>query len=345
MFNFTWYYSYFKYFVTYPISNEVPFQVKRDYRLLNKENKGLVEYIKKLDQKWNTNIIVTDACKWVTKWLDSCKAKLNNKKTKEIIWKLVQNNDLILNLYRTSIIWDKNDLTFDKLILVDNNFILDIQKYYWKQAVAACNEEKEWFFKQISDAISDIKLINTKSNDWIKKWKDAYALLLWNKPDESNAIEQKKLKEYLDNKWIPWDKQAIINSNLEKYWSQWFSLNNNFLENTYSSTMKKFEKDIALWKKENIWQTIPPDQKNINIKYLKKTKSNSQLTRDIQTKMTDLYSKEIPFAALWDINTEKLRSTIINSHLNIQDSINTLEKTIKVSEKVCKAQWWGWKCN
>jgi hypothetical protein len=31
-----------------------------------------------------------------------------------------------------------------------------------------------------------------------------------------------------------------------------FSLNNNFIENTFSSTMKKVKKDLALWKKQNL---------------------------------------------------------------------------------------------
>jgi len=345
IFNFTWYFSYFKYYVNHPLFNEVPFQVKRDYSQIDKENKGLVEFIKKLDQKWNTKIVVDDACKWVIKWLETCKIKLNWKKTKEIVWKLLKNNDLILDLYRVNIIWEQSDIQFSDLILVDNNFMLELKKYYWKKAVSACNNEEEWFFKQISDAIWDINLLNKQSEDWIQKWRDAYALLLWNKPDESNKIEQKKLKEYLDNKWVPSDKQAIIKKNLAEYNSEWFSMNNNFIENSYKSTLEKTKKDWELWKKENIWEAFPENTKQININLLKKVKSTSETTRDIQSKITELFNSEIPFAAVWDINTEKLRSTIINSHLNIQDSINTLEKTIKVSQKVCNAQWWGWNCN
>ena len=345
IFNFTWYYSYFKYYVNYPLFNEVPFQVKRDYSQLDKENKWLVEFIKKLDQKWNTEIVVEDACKWITKWKEKCKNELNWKKTKEIIWKLVKNNDLILDLYRTNVIWEISEIKFDDLLLVDNNFILDIEKYYSKKAISPCNEEKEWFFKQISDAIKNIKLINKKSEDWIQKWKDAYALLIWNKPDEENKIWQKKLKEYLNNNWIRSDKQWIINSNIEKYNSEWFSQNNNFISNSYNSTIKKAKKDFELWKKENIWDTIPKDTKKINIDLLKKVKWNSEITREIQAKISELYQSEIPFAWVWDITAEKLRTNIINSHLNIQDSINTLEKTIKVSQKVCKAQWGWWKCN
>ncbi len=345
IFNFTGYHSYFKYYVNFPLFNEVPFQVKRDYAKLDKENKWLVEYIKKINQKWETNIIIENPCKGISKGMDACKEKLKWKKTGDIIWKLIKNNDLILDLYRLTIIWETSDTTISDLLLVDNNFILDLNKYYGKKSVSACNEEKEWFFKQITDAIKDIKLLNKQSEDWIKKWKDAYALLIWNKPDEAKKIEQSKLRKYLNDKWIPSDKQAILNKNLEAYNSEWFSLNNNFIENSYNSTLKKTKKDWELWKKQNIWDTIPKWTKQINTALIKNVTSNAKITQNIQSQITTLYVNEIPFAAAWDIHTESLRSKIINSHLNLQDSINVLEKTIEVSQKVCRSQWWWWKCN
>jgi hypothetical protein len=345
IFNFTGYHSYFKYFINYPLFNEVPFQVKRDYAILDNENKGLIEYIKKLDQNWTNKIIIKNACKWIIKWLEWCKILLNWKNTKEIIWKLIKNNSLILDLYRTTVMWEQNNITNDQLILVDNNFILNLNKYYWTKSVSACNSEEKWFFKQISEAISNINLMNKQAKDWIQKWKDSYALLIWNKPDEENKIEQKKFKEYLDNKWIPSDKQAILNKNLKEYNSKGFSLNNNFIENSYNYTIWKFKKDLNLWKKENIWESVKKWTKQINLNQLKKIENNSIITRKIQYRITELYQNEIPFTAASDIHTENLRAKIINSHLNLQDSINLLEKTIKISQKVCNSQWWWWNCN
>ena len=80
--------------------------------------------------------------------------------------------------------------------------------------------------------------------------------------------------------------------------------------------------------------------------FIKLTSDNSEVSKKIKERITTLYESEIPFAAVWDINTENLRAKIINSHINLEKSINTLEKTIEVSRKVCKSQDGSkWDCN
>ncbi len=347
IFNFTWYYSYFKYYVTYPISNEVPSQVKRDYKLIDNENKWLTQYLKQINQNWDSDIIIENACKWVTRWLEKCKVELNNKKSIKIIWKLIKNNDLILDLYRNSIIWSDDDYSIEDFIIVDENFIEQIQfEYYSQIAVSECNQEKWWFFEQITSAIGDIKLINKAWEDWIKKWQDAFALLLWSWPDwEEAKVEQKQLKKYLSDSWIPGEKQDIIMKNLAETNSKWFSFNNSFIENTFDSTKKKLKKDLAIWKKQYIWDALPKNTQTTSINLIKKITNNSEVTRNIEKNIDELYESELPYIWVGNITTETLRSKIINSHFNIQDSIWVLENTIKISSKVCKSQWGWWKCD
>ena len=345
MFNFTWYYSYFKYFVTYPISNEVAFQVKRDYTLIVNENKWLLEFIKKMDQNWEWNIKVDEPCKWVVNWLNKCNLELKWKTTKKIIWKLAQNNDIILDFYRSSVIWADLDFSYDDFILVPEDFLTKMKNNYWELSVLKCNEEKDWFFTTIKKAIDDITLINKTSEKWIQKWKDAYALLLWASPGEETKIEKKKLKEYLSNNWIPTDKQDIMLSNLDKYnENKSFSLNNNFVTNTFKSIQNKIQKSLKKWKDENIWNNIPKETKKVSIDKIQTINNILNKNKELQNNITNLYQSEIPFATAWDITTETLRGKIINTHISIQKSIDTLEKTCILSVKVCKEQWWWWNC-
>jgi len=347
IFNFTWYYSYFKYYVTYPISNEIPAEVKRDYALINNENKWLLSYIKKIDKEGNAKVVILEPCKSVIKWVEKCKELFNWKESKYIIWKLIKNNYLILDLYRNSVMWEDVEYDEEKFVLIDENFLNDISSiYYSKESVNKCNKDKWWFFKQITTAIDNIKLINKQWEDWIKKWQEAYNLLIWKEATwEEDKIAARKLKEYLSESWYPTDKQEIIMQNLANSKSDTFSLNNNFLENTFSSTLKKLKKDLVLWKKQNIWDSIPKDSKTISTQQIKKSTTNAEVSQDLQKTIRELYESEVPFIWVWNITTESLRSKIINSHISLQNWIKTLDHTIKISQKVCKSQWWWWICD
>jgi phosphoribosyl-dephospho-CoA transferase len=134
--------------------------------------------------------------------------------------------------------------------------------------------------------------------------------------------------------------------NLARYNSKWISMNNNFLSNTFNSTLKNIKKDIKKWKKKHLWDTIPVEE--TSIKNFSKKTSDESISLKIKTDITKMYENEIPFAIIWDIGTEKLRAKIITSHLNIQDSIKILNDTCSTSVKVCKSQggwWYCWNCN
>jgi hypothetical protein len=109
--------------------------------------------------------------------------------------------------------------------------------------------------------------------------------------------------------------------------------------------MKKVKKDLALWKKQNLWDAIPKETKTVSNDKIKNITNNSDITRNIEKTIDEMYESEIPFIWVSNITTETLRAKIINSHVNLQNSIETLEKTIGESQKVCRAQWWGWKCD
>jgi hypothetical protein len=294
-----------------------------------------------LDSQLYTQIVVSEACKWVTS-----KCNLNNKTAKEIVSSLIYNNDQILNLFRLSILWYPDEFDWVDLILVNNSFELEIKKAYSTESIKACSKEKWWFFEQISTAIKDIELLNKQWRDWIDMWKDSWELLIWNDPNNDEAkIEKRELSEELSRKWISTENKEILKSNLEKYNTEWINLNSNFVSNTIISTYWKIEEQLKFWNEEVVWDFFDEKVEKININDLNRVTDNSELSKEIQEKITTLYEKEVPFAAIWDVVTEWLRSKIIKTHFSLDDSINTLEKTIKVSQKVCNSQsTWDWLC-
>lgn len=341
MFNFNWYYSYFNYYVTFPISNEVPYQVKRDYKILKDEIDWLYSYLETIDKQWYTNVVVENACKW----MENC--ELNWQTTKEVMKVLLQNMDKILDFYRLTVTWEDNDYSLSDFELVDNNFIINMKKYYWLNSVNLCNQDEWWFFEQISKKISEITILTKEWKDWIQKWKDAIALIRWENKEKELEIERKKLKEYLSSQWVSAEKQEVMLQKLDEYNKNWFSTNNNFIANTISSTMTDLNKKLKKWHEEVIWDFFDkqPEKTKLEIGEVMVVKENSTISKNIKDRIAELYETEIPFAAIWDTATEKLRARIIDTHLYLDSSIKTLENTIKISQKVCKDQdKWSWKC-
>lgn len=340
-FNFPSYYSYSKYFATFPIFNEIPYSAKRDYKLLNNEGNWLMSYWKTINNKWVGNIIVQNPCAWVTWFCDYEEWTVN-----DILWNLIINNELILDLYRSTIMWEENDIKFENIQLVNNNFILEIKKHYSKEAISECNSEKWWFFEQITTSIEQIWELNQEWEDWIQRWKDAWQLLVWNNPGNETEIEKEVLKDYLNEEWIFMNNQEVLLNNLEKYNLEWLSLNNNFITNTFSLIKSNINKELKRFKEEIIDDSVKiQDRDNISIEEIKKLENNSFITRQIQEEITILYENELPFTAIWDINTENLRAKIIEAHASLERSIRTLDKTIPRSQNVCNSQGWWWNCN
>ena len=153
------------------------------------KNKRLIWFLDKITARWNNSSVIDNICNNL-----SVRCDIKNIKVIEIIWELIQNNEKILNLYRKTIIWEDINYNISDFILVDNNFLLEIEKNYWKDSIGNCNNNKEWFFKTIEKAITNIKLINKQGEKWIQKRKDARNLLVWNNINEEKILEKKIIK-------------------------------------------------------------------------------------------------------------------------------------------------------
>jgi len=343
MFSFSWYYSYFNYFAVFPISNDIPFQVKRDYRLLDKETKDLIKYLKKIDKKDLLDIIVKDPCDWVRAY--TCEFDDNSVKT--IILNLIKNNERILDMYRLIIMWEYWKIELEKEFnLTDDTFYDEMKENYNTETMSLCNSEKWWFMEQVTDAIDNIKSLNEQAEGWIDKWKEARELLVWNRPDLETKLEKELLLKYLKESWVSPDNQKIMLNNLEKYNAWWITEENNFLANTFKSIWDKIEDSLKKWQKELFWDNYMKDKWSTTINEIQVVTDNSKKSKEIKERIAELYEKEIPFASIEDSTTQNLRTKIIKTHISLDSSIKTLEKTIDISRKVCNNQAsWKWDCN
>lgn len=347
IFHFDSYYSYFKYFASFPISNEIPYEVKRDYRLLENEWKGIKSYLNNIVYNWQTDLIIKNVCNWV-KWNCDFAQEI---KAWELIWKLTANNEAIMDLFRNAVTWEiyKNPT---QITLVNNNFKLDIQTYYSIEYYSKCSEEKWWFFDTIMTSIKQIWTLNKQAKDWIQKWKDAVDLMLWNDTNNESYAEAEKrlLKNELSKQWISWDNQSNMMDSLDKYNSEWLSKNNNFIKNTFNNTRLKLENKLKEFKDEVIWDFFKDKQDEIiNINSVIKAQNNSTNTNEIKENIDKIYLELMNFSAVSENNTINLRAKLIEMHTDLSNSINILEISCPKAVKICNEQDYGrwncWKCN
>lgn len=352
-FTFNSYYSYFTFYAIFPITNEVPYQVMRDYKILENEYNWLTLYTKKINKKWYENIIIEKPCEWVNNIKELCESKLNNKTSWEILLELIKNNDQILDLYRNTVTsWDKI-FENNKFILVWPNFVQEISTNYSTESINNCNSDEWWFFEQISNSIWKITTLNKQGKDWIKKWQETWQLLIWNKPEQYSVIEKDLLLSYLSEQWVSHQNKEIMLNNLEKYNLEWLNINNNFILNTYNSTKKKITEELVILKEDIFWDFINKNNENdtentnrdTSINDIQNISDTSIITKNIKVRITKLYENELPFAAIWDNSVENLRSKIIKTHFELEESNKLLEKTIIKSKKICNSvDRWNWNC-
>jgi len=347
IFYFDSYYSYFKYFASFPISNEIPYEVKRDYRLLEAEWKWIKNYLDNIIKNWQNDTIIKNICNWI-KWNCDFSKEI---KAWELIGKLTANNEAIMDLFRNAVTWETyNNPT--KITLVNNNFQADIQTYYSIVYYSKCSEEKWWFFDTIMTSIKQIWNLNKQAKDWIQKWKDAVDLMLWNDTNNETYAETEKrlLKEELSKKWISWDNQSNMMDSLDKYNREWLSKDNNFIRNTFNSTRLKLENKLKEFKNEVIWDFFKNKQNEIvNINSVITAQENSTNTNEIKENIDKMFLELSAFSAVSENNISNLRSKLIEMHIDLSNSINILDISCEKAVTICNQQDYGrwncWKCN
>jgi len=332
------YFSFFNFFAVFPINNEVPHQIMRDHNLIETEQEWLNKYLATTLRLWYGEEELTNICSGVS----NCTLEW---KTKDIIGKLIQNTSKIANLYRETVIWD-NAINKDILILVPQNFRLELEKYYGGDTIKNCSNNKWWFFETIWKSIQEIEILNKEWEYWVKVWKDSWKLVNGTMSDADYQREEKRiLTEWLSWQWISADNRWLILDNLDKYnQSWWFSSNNNFLSNTFNSIRKSISSQFDSFK-ESI-KDVFKEKEVASISELTQTKKKEDISLQIEQSIEKLYQWQVQLISIQDVNTAKTRQSIIEMHVNLSSSIKILEETEPISQKVCNSQaQWVWKCN
>ena len=349
----SWYFSYFEFFVVYPISNEYVPEIWRDYQMLDIESKWIERYKKALVTRWLSSVEITK--EKLCKWVENKNCNLEWWNILEVLAEIEKNHEKVKDYFRLSILWKKWQFTWWDIMFVEKNFKEELSKHYNENTTKECSLCEWWFFDRIEKSIDKVMDLQNLWKEWIKQWQDAISMFndSWNwKLDERK--ERAILQEELWRQWLSsWQADAILN-NLDRYNSWWwFSLKNNFITNSfnylkdsvvsqsntfYESVLKNFNSDKIL---ETFWF-----RDRIPIKNITATDASLKTTQEIQQRIDLMYKKELPFAQMQDVSNEALQSKIIYMHYNLSQAIKVLDQTVETSEKVCNKQaTWRWNCS
>lgn len=344
IFNFNSYFS--KIYLEFKLQKhiEVPRQLKRDLKQLKQIWEKIWEdmaYFLKNEKDSN----IKDFCKDFS----DIKCNIsNNISKKELYYYLLQNYKKVETNVISTIIWHSSDIQDIELVWV--NFNSEIETYYSQKSYTLCNNEDWGFLDIIYEKTDGIWESNKQAKDWIKKWKEAWALLIWKDMEVSEAREKEKsiLKKWLSEEWVSGDSQNNMLETIDKYNSEWFSENNNFVSYSFNNISKKVNSRIKEFK-EKIWDFLGKKETiDISIKGVRIAKQNSIDSFKIKERIETIYNSQMIFAWVSEKEADNLRSKLINMHLEIAQSINILKKSCKKSVKICKQQdpsrWNCWKC-
>lgn len=337
-----WFETEFEFSLVKPITSEIPYPIKRDDFFLKREIDNLNNYLENIAKRWYYDVYIekSEVCYWIR----NCELEW---KAWDIIISLVDNTRKIRQLLQLSAVWHPWDFN-DELIIVDTGFINMIKTNYSEFQVKECSESSEdWFFKQIKDAIWEISLNNELAENGTKKWTDAWDLLIWNKIEESE--EKRILEEELSRQWVWWDQNDAIMQNLDDYNNAWwFSKENNFttnsfnkIQNSINTQWDQFSESVS----SIFWKEKDSNIQKTSISNFVRTSEEIDRANNIKIIIEELYKSQIPLAQMQDLDTTKITTQVIKMHNNLWISINVLEKTIPISQKVCRDQaFWKWQC-
>jgi hypothetical protein len=337
------YFSYFDYYIIFPLSNDVAYEVKRDHRMLEGEETWLNKYLKSITKNWYSDISITKD--QVCAWVNNC--KITTGSADDIMGKLIKNNSKVLDLYRKAVMSQNIDFNASSLILVEKNFKEEIEKYY-------SGNKCPTYLENIKKRISEIQYVTSGSEKAAKRWIDAWNLLTWVDSDQEIELERKLLAQELQRQWVSTSATESALKNLNKYNKWWgYSLENNFITNSFNHLKDSITRELERFNEDVLIDSDAKEQgqetEQNSINNLLQSDKKHNINLNIAKRISELYNSEIPFAAISETNTDKLKSRIINLHNNLNSSINTLSTICEYSVKVCtdqdKGSWTCGKCD
>jgi len=341
LFTWKWYETDIEYTVQWNI-NEIPKQLKRDVNILQREASNLklanVSWAK-IDIKWNE----------ICEWIDNCNFNQNTTFSAiDVILKLKQSTNQIKNIIKNQ----ANDYNFKdeiKIYFINPEQLL---QEYSKESIKICNLSEspsweKWFFASIIERIKKINFLNKNSRNAMTDWKESYELLL-GISTKQKEIERMVLARELQKQWIWWNNASTILSNLDAYnnskkwefpflkWKAWFF-------NSLQLQINEFEE--ALENKFPWYKNWNPTNKEISAVEIPKEIKKLKNIQKIEININSEYNKLKSLSLTEEINSDDLINKLIHIHISVSSMVNILNKTYRISQKVCNSQkQWQWNC-
>lgn len=353
-----WYFSYFDFYITEPLVDDIPYEVMRDYDMIKNESKYIERHLRKIANQWYYDSEIKDLCKWI-EWI----CNFSSNKASDIISELYTNNEKILEYYRLSILDNKARFS-GELNLVPNNFKSEFNKYYnWSTWVSCSGNDGDggfiWFFKKAWDQIKNIMNWQEMTKEWINEWQEWWNMLLWlDTQDQSyRELEEELLWQELRRQWLSIDSSEKVLGNLRKYNTCIDSDGATFAKciwENISNRLNPFnESDIkdfndALWAIEDwfdesmsffTWENNTST--SLTIKWVSDTIWKNKTTDEIASYLRSTYESQESYIADPELNTQQLIWRLIKMHIDLVKTIEILDGTIEVSEEVCDRQGTG----
>ncbi len=371
---FQWYFLSFDYYLAYPITNDIPYQIQRDHKLLLTQNKRLLDKIKRIIRSGGWEVKIDKACDWVS----ASNCDFDWQTAEDILSTLLQNHKRIIYAYQGAVLGRKN-IERNNFTLVDTGFVNALQENYGPDNAQNCSLCEDAFGYRINESIDNIGKLNEDSDAAINKWKYAWAVLTgneesaevfltrtgtWTRKDfytESRSLwEENVLSRYLWETWAGARTSEIVLDNLRRYndtnsWSlinKWNLNSSNPLENTLRNTFSDTENPWSIAYQvdsfeESVLQSYDTERKtSLPIAKLRSIQTNVEVSKNISEKIWTLHELQASMNITQDTSATQIQSKIIKMHLSITSAISKLHETARKSEKVCNSQWkWLWKCS
>lgn len=346
-----WYFTDFSYYLTFPMLNNIPWPIKRDLQLLENETSGLNKYLRSIVKRGYSDISL---------WRDRVCAGVENCTLEwsalDILWAIIQNHMKIVTLYK-QIVTNPNSKQYDlDLILTipdSSSFVNDLISRYGWTSIETCGNKDGEFWERIKKSIDNIKLNFDDWNDGIKKWKDAWALLVWaTKGQTDEDLEIKLLEKELSRQWVPSNMSDVLVKNLKDFnTDNSYSLDNNFILHSFKQIYNAWIKVKDSYNeatKDLFWKNDTAEQNKKTVVWLETFVSQTEkiaITQNIIERLDILYNTQNNFAAIDSSASSKVILNLIKMHQNIQKGSELLKEAARFSSKVCNSQWnWKWNC-
>ena len=335
--NFWEYYCSFDFFVSLNMTNEIPSQVTRDSRRLEQTRDRINQILENTERRWAGWIIWEDVCNWV----QNCPFSWNES-LRDILTRLSQNNSLILQHFRASILEQPCAPSMDP-ILVPGNFLNELQLYYNKDTLTACSLCEDEFWWRTLERIQNISLINSDFRAGMQAWREAWAMLRWWFTPSWHPEDRERARDaWLESDWRNSNIVNIIHNNRERYDAGWLSTSStddNEAENMRTQITPRIPSFEESARQQMQWREAVPRTA------LTELESEITRTQTISETIWELYNSQIPYSLVEDTQSEEVLLRMIRMHVRLSESINLLERFRPRSERVCDRQWTGmWQC-